>query len=154
MSPLATANLGISRTSAARPDAGRLLVDVIANGSRILGIDSSALLNFLHGERLSLATSSTGTDTTAAGLASDALNGLRVPMTTDGFPDFDAIIANGGTVKGAVPPGGSPMTGYSSDHGNVVVYAAIIDLGDGSEPFFVKGGDAQSEIGGSSQLRV
>ncbi|QTE28608.1 hypothetical protein [Pengzhenrongella sicca] len=74
-------------------------------------------------------------------------------MTTDGFPDFDAVIANGGTVKGAVPPSGTPMMGYSSDYGTVVVYAAIIDLGDGSEPFMIKGGDAQPEVGASETNR-
>lgn len=101
------------------------------------------------GTRLSIASTGAGAFNTAA----VALGQAKVPMTSDGFPNFDAIVAAGGTVKGAIPPDGSPMVQNVNQHGNVTQYAAIVDLGDGSPPFLLKGGDAIAATATSAKNR-
>jgi hypothetical protein len=76
--------------------------------------------------------------------AAVTLQQAKVPMTSDGLPGFGAIVAAGGSVKGTIPPDGSPMIQNVNQYGNVIEYAAIVDLGDGSQPFLLKGGDAQA----------
>ena len=77
-----------------------------------------------------------------------------IPMTSDGFPDFEAVVAAGGSVRGVIPPDGSPMVQNVNGSGNVVEYAAIVDLGDGSAPFLAKGGDALAAAGSSADDRT
>ena len=109
--------------------------------AREIGVPVDALRAFvLGGARFSV--SSTGSS--AFGTASSALQQAKVPMTSGGLPDFDAIVAAVGSVKGAIPPDGSPMVQNVNQYGNVIEYAAIVDLGDGSLPFLLKGGDAQA----------
>lgn len=71
-------------------------------------------------------------------------------MTTYGAPDFAAIVAAGGKVTGAIPPDGGACVVYVGDHGNTTYYAAEVDLGDGSPPFFVKGGDMSGSASSDS----
>ena len=123
-----------------RSVAGAVPVD-LHEVARAIGVPVDALRAFvLGGVRLSVA--STGSN--ALDSASSAFQQAKVPMTSGGLPDFDAIVAAGGSVKGAIPPDGSPMVQNVNQYGNVIEYAAIVDLGDGSPPFLLKGGDAQA----------
>lgn len=65
-------------------------------------------------------------------------------MTADGYPDYDAIVAAGGSVRGVIRPDGSPMVQHVNGSGSVTEYAAIVDRGDGSAPFLISGGDASA----------
>jgi hypothetical protein len=64
-----------------------------------------------------------------------------LPLTPDGAPDFEHIIAAGGKIEGALPDGCSSMTtvGIPGANSRQTVYAAQVTLVDGSTRY-VKGG--------------
>jgi hypothetical protein len=113
-------------------------VNALAGG---FGTSLAAIRSFLSGGG-SLSVSSTP----------QGLEGL--PIGPDGAPDFDRIVAEGGTVKGAIPPEGYPKFTMVSQLGNTTWYAAEITLGDGSPPRFVKGGDNRSESSNGSAANL
>ena len=137
-----------SVASASRSTEARPPVNAAALAASV-GLSTANLNTFLHtGGRLSLTASATGA-------AMATLNGTslgRFPMADDGSPDFDAIIAAGGKVTGALPGGYTKMTicdGRGSEP--TVVYAAEVDRGDGSAPTFLKGVEINSD--GSSPTK-
>jgi hypothetical protein len=95
------------------------------------GVSASAMQSFLkNGGELSVSSNPS------------ALS--KLPIGKDGAPDFDAITASGGTVKGAIPPLGLPKVTIVDDRGQTTFYAAEIDKGDGSAPTYVKGANVRA----------
>ena len=100
-----------------------------------------------NGSHLAMWMSSTGQSG-----ASNSAAALGLPMTTYGAPDFAAIVAAGGKVTGAIPPDGGACVVYCGDRGTTTYYAAEVDRGDGSPPFFVKGGDMSGSASSDSLI--
>lgn len=73
-----------------------------------LGLDGDVLAGFVaDGGRLSFAPVPTGVGSGRIASAVAALGNARMPMTEDSFPDFDAVLAAGGTVTVVLAPDGS-----------------------------------------------
>jgi hypothetical protein len=111
------------------------LSDVVGLASS-LGMSASRLGAFLnHGGRLSLSASASG-EIAAQDATAESLRGL--PLGPSGAPDFERIIADGGTVTGALPGGYASITGVDQFR-QTTYYAAEVTTGDGSPARYVKG---------------
>ena len=91
-----------------------------------------------------------------SGSAAPARSGpadLGLPMTSEGVPDFDAIVAAGATVTGALPPNGAVMNTIVTQYGVQRIYAAQLDRGDGSTPTFIKSVGMTANSDSTTKLR-
>lgn len=105
----------------------------------------AAALGVSTGKLSSLVTSGGSMNVTAGGAA--RLAGL--PLAPDGTPDFDAIRAAGGTVKGAIPPDGlAKMTWVAGDRQTTYVAAEVTM--PGGQPTYVKSLNMQMPGGDSA----
>lgn len=139
----ARAGQGAWPTATAQPPTAAAL-------AAIFGVSVEHLNGFAtQGGRLSLWWSSTGGAGASASVAS-----LGLPTSNNGAPDFSEIVANGGTVTGALPPAGYTSGTYVVNGTTTTVYAAQVDRGDGSAPVFVKGADIRSDSGSKQEERA